>query len=72
MQDAEVKQAVFDLLIEQPTLGIATDAEFVKLIFGKFGKKATAEQVAAQRAALKTLANKAAVEAIPRPEANFN
>lgn len=69
MQDADVKQKVFDLLLEQQTLGIEPDQKFVDLIYAKFGKIATTNQVAAARLALKELEDKEDIEAIPRPEA---
>jgi hypothetical protein len=70
MEDADVKQRVYDLLMEQPTLSMASDAHFVQVIYEKFGKIATSEQVAAARQALKELADKEAVEGIPVPEAH--
>ena len=69
MDATEAKQKVFDLLLEQPTLGIATDQEIVDLIYAKFGKVATLQQVTDARTALKELTDKEDVEAIPRPEA---
>lgn len=55
MDAPEVKQKVFDLLEEQRTLGMANNAKFVDLIYKKFGKVCTEQQVATARTDLKAL-----------------
>lgn len=66
MEDADVKQKVYDLFMEQKTLnGTDSDAKIADLIFRKFGKKCTVAQVTAARAALRQPSDS---KDIPRPE----
>ena len=70
MEAGEIKQKVFDLLMEQPTLSMATDQEFADIILNKFGKIVATRDIATARDALKVIPSKADIEAIPRPEAD--